>query len=318
VFLAKDRQAYDLVHCFETRPATIYPAMAYARRHHLPLLTDWNDWFGRGGLVNVLRPRWYQNTLAWIETYYEEAFRERAAGTTVISSALGLRAQKLGIPPDRICLITGGTNPTLFPTRPMDDCRTHMGYPLDCPILGFASADSHLDLDIVLAALAIVAGRYPNVKLIITGKISQTTLEAAQRSGVMEHLIFPGFIPAEELSWCLGSANILLLPYPETIYNLGRWPNKLGLYFSLGRPVVTNPVGDVKRLFDDQPVGLTTDATPQAFAEGIINLIEQPDLARQMGQAAEQVALNQLNWKNLIGELESFYYKILEGKDKHS
>ena len=78
-FLRTDAGPYDLVHCFETRPAIIYPALDYVHRRGLPLLTDWNDWFGRGGLIDVLRPAWYRFFLGGVETYYEEAFRARGA-----------------------------------------------------------------------------------------------------------------------------------------------------------------------------------------------------------------------------------------------
>jgi hypothetical protein len=32
-YLRKDTSPYDLVHCFETRPATIYPALYYCNRN---------------------------------------------------------------------------------------------------------------------------------------------------------------------------------------------------------------------------------------------------------------------------------------------
>ena len=57
VYLSRDKGSYDLVHCFETRPATIYPALQYCHRHNLPLVTDWNDWWGRGGIIEKKSPK---------------------------------------------------------------------------------------------------------------------------------------------------------------------------------------------------------------------------------------------------------------------
>ena len=48
--------------------------------HNIPLITDWNDWFGRGGIITVLRPKWYRILFANVETYYEEAYRKKVRG----------------------------------------------------------------------------------------------------------------------------------------------------------------------------------------------------------------------------------------------
>ena len=153
-FLSRDQETYDLVHCFETRPSTIYPALYYTRRHKRPLVTDWNDWWGRKGLIEVNRPRWYRILFGWMETYYEEAFRSHAAGLTVISTGLIQRAIKLGVRPELICHITGGSLPDLFQAHTIEECRKRVGFPLSEPILGFSSINSHLDMEIVFDSLS--------------------------------------------------------------------------------------------------------------------------------------------------------------------
>jgi len=311
LYLRRTDTPWDLIHCFETRPNAIHPALDFARRRHIPLLTDWNDWFGRGGLLKVLRPRWYQIFFGWLETYYEEGFRAQAAGTTVICSALAQRAAALGIPPAQICRIPGGTVPDLYPAYPKSACRERLGYPPDAPLLGFASADSHLDVALMFSALALVARRFPTVRLICTGTIRPEVIAEAKRAGVADRLILPGFLPVADLPWHLGCADVFLLPYPKTVYNLGRWPNKIGLYLCLGRPIVTNPTGDLVDVWARHPVGLMAAETPADFAEKICTLLENPAQAEQMGAAARLAAQNDLNWKSLIVDLERFYDHIL-------
>jgi glycosyltransferase involved in cell wall biosynthesis len=314
IYLSHYQEPCDLIHCFETRPNSIFPALNLSHRRNIPLITDWNDWFGRGGLVEVLRPLWYKIFFSWIETYFEEAYRREADGLTVISNALAERAIRLGVSPDKICRITGGTSPEIYPFRRMEDCRIHMGYSLDWPILGFCSGDSYLDSEIIIDCLAILIKKYPNIRLILTGEVKKSILKVAQRAGVFDHLILTGYLPTDMLSWCLGSADLFLLPFPSTIYNLGRWPNKIGLYMCQGRPIVTNAVGDIRPLFGENPIGLTAEYTPQDFADKCSVLLENQALSKQLGETAKRLAETSFNWNTIIASLESFYYRILSEK----
>lgn len=302
---------YDLVHCFETRPATIYPALDVVRRQRVPFVTDWNDWFGRGGLITISRPRWYRAIFEGIETYYEEAFRTRAAGLTVISTALGRRGVALGVPESRICHIPGGVIASEIPARTIGECRSKMGYPADQPILGFASADSHLDLEIVMQALRIVARTHPDVKLLVSGRPSRHVVDLVNSHGVQENVALIGFVTSDDLAWHMGAADLFLLPFPETVYNRGRWPNKLGLYMCLGRPTVSNPTGDVKTAFERHHVGLLAEWDPEDFAAKILMIIEDPVLARELGTNGRRVALTEYDWDKLIVRLEDFYEEVL-------
>lgn len=311
VYLNRDKGPYDLIHCFETRPAVIYPALFYQYRHKIPIVTDWNDWWGRGGIIKEIRPGWFRLFFGGIETYYEEAFRTRGIGITVISTALAQRAGELGIAPERILHLPGGTFPEFFQSRPKEECRKRIGYPLSVPTLGFTSIDSHLDLEIVFQALEIVAKTHPTVKLMITGNPAPPILRDAKARGLENNLFLTGFLPYEQLPWYLGCADMFVLPFPNKIYNLGRWPNKICDYMSLGRPTISSPVGDIKKLFESSEVGLLANHDPIDFAEKIISLIEHPDLAEELGRNARETALTRYDWKILISQLEEFYFKLL-------
>ena len=310
-FLSKDKSSYDLVHCFETRPVTIYPALFYSNRHRVPFITDWNDWYGRGGLIEINRPKWFRVLLSGVETYYEEAFRTLGSGLTVISRALEQRAIQLGVPPEQICYISGGASPDLFPLRAKEECRRRLGFSLTDPILGFSSMDSYLDIEIVLKSLARIAKIYPSVKLILTGNVNKSIMKQAEVYGLRDHIYKTGYLPFEELPWYLGCADIFLLPFPNKIYNIGRWPNKICDYMCLGRPTVSNPFGDIKTLFENYPVGLLADFDPVDFSEKIISLLEHPDVSSGLGRDARCVAETHYSWPVLAGNLEKFYYQVL-------
>jgi len=312
-YLRHDPGPYDLVHCFETRPATIYPALRYRRAHALPIVSDWNDWWGRGGIIDEFRPAWYRAVMGPAETHFEEAFRSRLDGLTVISSALARRAEALGVKPERICHVPGGISTPIIEQSP-EECRRLLGLSFPGPVLGFSSLDSHWDLEIVFQALAHVLREHPTVTLLITGRSGKHIHQLGQHFGLHDHLFLTGFVPLEQLPFYLGCADICVLPFPDTVYNRGRWPNKLGDYMSVGRPTVANPVGELRLIFAQHDVGLLADWDGEDFGRKIVTLLDNPALARRLGKNARQQARTCFSWDTQIPKLEQFYHHILTAR----
>lgn len=298
---------YDLIHAFETRPATIYPVMSYLKKTKTPLVIDWNDWWGRGGLISELRPRWYQWLFGSLETYYEEHFRPLADTLTVISSGLVERAVSLGIKRECIFKIRGGCNPLLFQPADRLQFRNEFGIPIDKIVVGFSAADVTMDSDLALKTLKSVKELHPEVMMMMTGNKPTHLDNLASRLGIQDNFMHLGFLPYEDLPKALSCADIFILPFRNTPANRGRWPHKITDYMCLERPTVTNPVGEMKLLFNEERIGLLADENPDAMAEQISILIKNPAMSVELGKNARRVAETKLSWDKTIDGLEQAY-----------
>jgi glycosyltransferase involved in cell wall biosynthesis len=311
-YLGQQNAIFDLVHIFETRPSTIFPTLHFLKKKPAPLVADWVDWWGgKEGVISVLRPYWYRITLGHVEEFFEEHFRTRVHGTTVITSALRDRAISLGVNPESILVLPGGTKPEVFPSLAQLVCRSQVPLDLSSPLLGFASFDSHLDLDLILQALKIVRGQYSRIKLLVTGRPSNALRQKIIVDELEENVIFTGLVPLDQLMLYLGCCDVCLLPLAAKDYNRGRWPNKLTDYMLAGRPVVANPIGDVEQVVRDNEIGLLAKWDPQDFANKVMFLIDHPDFANKLGDNARHLAEGEFAWMNLSSKLESFYQKVI-------
>jgi glycosyltransferase involved in cell wall biosynthesis len=247
-----------------------------------------------------------------VETFYEEAFRKRVEGLTVISTALRDRAVSLGVDPERIFYLPNGSWNTLFTVPDKAACCDKVGLDVNGPVIGFSSLDSHLDLTIIFESLAKIVHQYPDTRLLITGKPSAKITQLAESYGVGENLHLTGFLPFEQLPWHLGCADLFVLPFPDKVYNVGRWPSKINGYMSVGRPTVSNPVGDINTLFLKNNIGLLAEWDPDDFSRKIIFLLENPDVAKEMGENARKLSEAEYDWAVITSRLENFYFKVLE------
>lgn len=298
---------YDLVHCFETRPATIFPVLHYIRRHPTPVVIDWNDWWGRGGLIKDLRPIWYQVLFGRVETFFEEHYRSRAVATTVISRALADRAVSLGVPRETIFRIQGGVDPSYFRVLPTTAYRERYGLPKNAFILGFAAADATMDMEYVLDEVALASAGDPEMLLLITGRKPPRFDQMLDRRGMRDRVRHLGFVPYADLPVSLSCADVFLLPFLNRISNVGRWPHKVGEYMSLGRPVVTNAVGDLAELFAKGEFGMLAGTARGEFANAIRFLKATASARQQMGRNARSWAEREFAWPRIVDRVEQCY-----------
>lgn len=298
---------FDLVHAFETRPATIHPLQLAMRKQKIPLVIDWIDWWGRGGIITTNRPQWYQVLFGAFETFYEEHFRTMADATTVICTALGHRAEGLGVHPDSIFKVPIGADMETIPYVDSYTYRADFGLSTTDRIALFSAMDATMDVELVFDAAKKVKEKCPSFRLVMTGNGADSLTKQAVGKGIGDVFIHLGRLPQEDFVKALTCADVFLLPFADKIYNRGRWPCKIGDYLAAGRPIISNPVGEVREIMQKHQVGVLTKFTPEAFAEGILQILNDPEQAAKMGRAARQVAETDLAWDGIIDELERSY-----------
>lgn len=319
LFLFRERQEYDIIHCLDTRPSVVLPGLAYARTMGIPIVSDWIDWWGRGGLIRDRRPFWYRILFEGFETFFEEYFRNKLDGLTAISAALLERGIRLGVPREKCLQIPGGADVSHFSCVPSKEgARRTLDILHDRPVMCFSGLDVLIDLPLVISTFERVLSSFPNTLLLLVGP-SAELLSATQQEFVRRRqIICTGPVPYSSLPRYLAAADLFIMPFTNKISNVGRWPNKIGDYMCVGRPTVSNPVGEVKLLFEHFDIGRLADEDPESMAHAVCMLISNPQCALEIGSQARNVAERVFAWERLIETLEKWYYDIAAGLKRTS
>lgn len=302
---------FDLVHGFDCRPAVLFPSLLLKRLKGIPYISDWADWWGRGGIIEDRPNKVVRFLTGGIEVFFEEKFRRMASGLTVTSRALRERAMGLGLDPKWVFYIPSGCDIHSIVPMDKDAARDELGLDKNSKIIEFMGF-VHYDLDLAIRSFAEIRKRSDNVKLLLVGPESPITGQLKRELGLDGGIIETGIQPYEKMSLYLGCADVLLLPYADKICNVGRGPIKLGDYLASGRPSVSNPVGDIKYIFADDEIGLLADDNAADFAEKVMTILDDPETGEKMGRNARRVAEEKYSWEILSEQIEDYYNEVLE------
>lgn len=169
------------------------------------------------------------------------------------------------------------------------------------------------NIDLFIRSMPLVKKRFPQVEFHITGGRGEKKLYAqhlAESLGIP--LRFWWFPTSDELFTFLKSCHIGVIPSTRDMARKMSYPAKLFDYLSVGLPVVANDVGVWTILIRKHKFGLVVESDPQAFAEGILNLLENPELRYNYANNGLKFLQNRSNPSNL---LLSSYERLV--KDKH-
>ncbi len=305
-------QDYDLVHAFECRPVAIYPALFMHKKRSIPLVTDWGDWFGRGGSVEERQNPLLRSVLRPVETYFEEKFRPLAQGTTVINTVLRDKAIALGLSPDSVLLLRNGSDTQRIKPLPMVEARAQLGFAQDVPIIGYIGSIFHRDAVLMADAFLRILKVHPRAQLLAAGYFD-ADIEAM--TGKPDAILRTGSISYDRIGTILSACDLCWLPLNDSGANRGRWPIKLNDYMAAGCPVATTSVGDLQDFVIDNGIGVAAAANPQALGECVLALLADPAKRRVMGTKARLLAEMAYSWETITRQLEEFYFNILSGRD---
>ncbi|MCH7564712.1 MAG: glycosyltransferase family 4 protein [Gemmatimonadetes bacterium] len=302
---------FDLIHAFDCRPAVILPALAVRNRTGARLFIDWADWWGRGGRIQQ-RSGWPVRTFFGpLETWFEEAFRGRADGTTVICRALEERWRKLTSGSAPVHRFPNGCNLREVAPIPREEARQELGIDPDRPLLAHIGEISRADLRLLTEALREVRRRSPETQAVLIGTVRVPVPADLRDAGA---IVLTGRVPVRRLSLWLAATDLCVVPMADTPGNRGRWPGKVNDYFSAGRPTVMTRVGDAAELVEEERVGWTSDPEAHALAEAMLQALASRDELLSRGVRARELAETSLSWREMARGLEKFYTSVSSGR----
>lgn len=126
-----------------------------------------------------------------------------------------------------------------------------------------------------------------------------------------EHVQFLGF--RDNVRELLAAATVFVLPSISEGISL-----TLLEAMAAGLPVVATKVGGNQEVVVANETGLLVPAeSPRELAKGILRIIQDPDLARRLGNAGRKRVESCFDIRVVVGQYESLYVSLLEGK-RHS
>ena len=204
---------------------------------------------------------------------------------------------------DRCSVVYGGFEPPSRRVRPPDsgEARLVCVGRLD-PVKGF---------DVALAALAILAPRFPGAELTIVGDgPERESLKARARElGVADRTRFTGFVAPGRVCEPIEAASLALIPSRSE-----GLPNVAIQAAFLGRPIVGTDVGGLPEAVVDGETGrLVPPDDPAALAAAVAELLGDPERARAMGRAARRRAEELFDWGRCVDAHEALYRQVAGG-----
>ncbi|ODS59506.1 MAG: hypothetical protein ABS36_00815 [Acidobacteria bacterium SCN 69-37] len=167
--------------------------------------------------------------------------------------------------------------------------RTALGLADETSVALYTGTFEHYQgLDLLYAAMAIVHRRRPEARLVVVGG-HPPQVEKARRHvealGIAEAVIFTGQRPAEEIPAYLDAATLLVSPR-STGTNT---PLKIYQYLRSGRPIVATDLRTHTQVLSHETAVLAA-ATPEAMAEAMIGVFDDPERAHLVGERAARLA----------------------------
>jgi 1,2-diacylglycerol 3-alpha-glucosyltransferase len=263
---------------------------------------------------NFIKPdflaRWLAGFLDWITPKFSDH---------ILSLTPTLRDDLVaaGVPAEKITVVPAGIYLEMFDKADPNRFREALGLNGKRVVLYAGTLDSFQKVDLLIEAFAKLAAGLDDVVLLMVCPVVQAELRAAivaqtEALGIQSRVRWVDGHPLSDLPDYLALADVAMMPRPLCPGH----PIKLLNYMAMSRPIVAS-VGGAKGIVHLKN-GLTCrDHDSDDMAAAITQLLQNPELGRQLGEAARQTVEEQYEWKTLCLRIEQIYADITKPTGKY-
>jgi glycosyltransferase involved in cell wall biosynthesis len=237
----------------------------------------------------------------WRKLRREELGIYRDADGVYLCSALDEQRLLDQVPGARTAVIPNAADVEFYQPRPTDppsDGRTVVYFGLLSTVPNIDGV-THLVQDI----WPRIAQAHPDARCKIIGGRPPPSLLALAGPRV----VFTGFV--SDLRPHLAAAAAVVVPLRQG----GGTRLKIVEAMAMGKAIVSTTLG-AEGIEAVPGRDLFIDDNPSAFADAVIRLLAEPELAKRIGQSARQLAVERYAWSAAAQALEDFYRRNLEAR----
>ncbi len=173
----------------------------------------------------------------------------------------------------------------------------------------------HKGVHTTVEALARIKDRFPEALLLILADSNDPLrfkLEKRVRElGLENQVEIAGWQPFEKLPSYYAASFAGLVPQAPSIQTEASWPNKLNEVCLAGIPVVAADNRSLKRLVEENGLGLTFRAGDEAdLADTLARLLDDPEEAARLGRQGREWAQGPGSWETHKTVLTDLYARL--------
>ncbi|MDX9975458.1 MAG: glycosyltransferase family 4 protein [FCB group bacterium] len=212
-----------------------------------------------------------------------------------ISERIGEVLRAFGVRPPQLVVVHSAIDPMRFDVSPLP--RAELGIPEDVPVLGnVAALVGHKDHATLIAAMPHVLRKIPNLRLVVAGEGELRPAIEAQIAelGVGHAVTLLGY--RKDVPHILRALDAFVLS--SKLEGLG---TSVLDAMVCGLPVVATAGGGIPEMITHEECGLLAPPQePEALAEAIVRVFQDPGLADRMGKNARQRVLEHFTVDRMV------------------
>jgi glycosyltransferase involved in cell wall biosynthesis len=173
------------------------------------------------------------------------------------------------------------------------------------------------NLNVLIQAFSQVKRQVSHVKLLMVGDgPDRENLEnLADELGMRDDILFTGQVPHGEVPDLIAAADIGVSPVPPFSFYKMSSPLKLLEYMAMAKPVVANEeIPEHKEVLEQSGGGILVTFTPEAFAGAMIELLDNPERAAEMGRKGRDWVVKNRSHEILARQFEESCLKLLASR----
>lgn len=284
-----------------------------AWRGQKPLVYDWDDWEGRGGIASLF----YSKRRAWRTNWNERYLARRADLILYANDTIARELARAWKRAERTAFAPCGVDPLHFDPGRFDAehrrrLREALGLHPGPLVVYHGQLDLDSEQDLLLQVLYRLRADMPVSFLVLGGGRQQDRLQgrasALKLGGAVR---YAGYVPYREVPAYLALADVAMVLLPDALFAHCKSPLKVYEAMAMGLPVVGNRVGQVETLLESGRGVLCSPGHPEQVETALRDLLTDKDRARAIGQRARAYILDGRTWEAVVKRLLAAYNAVV-------